>query len=86
MKWPNFLDETGVAKLYKVRAVPTMYLIDAEGRMVGDNLRGEALAENWLIYSIDFEFIMPICSYGNAMDFFRCISVIVLYTASGKLR
>lgn len=45
LKWPNFLDETGVAKLYKVRAVPTMYLIDAEGRMVGDNLRGEALAE-----------------------------------------
>lgn len=45
LKWHNFLDETGVAKLYKVRAVPTMYLIDAEGRMVGDNLRGEALAE-----------------------------------------
>ncbi len=45
LKWPNFLDETGVAKLYKVRAVPTMYLIDAEGKMVADNLRGEALAE-----------------------------------------
>ena len=44
LKWPNFLDETGVAQLYKVRAVPTMYLIDAEGRMVGENMRGEALA------------------------------------------
>lgn len=44
LEWPNFLDETNVAKLYKVRAVPTMYLIDAEGKMVGDNLRGEALA------------------------------------------
>lgn len=42
--WPNFLDETGVAALYKVKFVPTMYLITSDGVMVGENLRGEALA------------------------------------------
>ena len=44
LTWPNFLDETGVAALYKVKCVPTMYLITADGVMVGENLRGEALA------------------------------------------
>lgn len=44
LTWPNFLDETGVAALYKVKFVPTMYLISADGVMVGENLRGEALA------------------------------------------
>lgn len=42
--WPNFLDTEGIADLYKVKFVPTMYLIDEEGVMVGENLRGEALA------------------------------------------
>ena len=45
LPWPNFLDETGVAALYKVKFVPTMYLINADGVMVGENLRGEDLAE-----------------------------------------
>lgn len=45
LPWPNFLDETGVADLYKVRFVPTMYLIDAQGTLVGENLRGQALAD-----------------------------------------
>ena len=45
LTWPNFLDETGVAALYKVKFVPTMYLITADGVMIGENLRGEALAE-----------------------------------------
>ena len=44
LTWPNFLDETGVAALYKVKFVPTMYLITADGVMVGENLRGEAVA------------------------------------------
>lgn len=44
LTWPNFLDETGVAALYKVKFVPTMYLITADGVMVGENLRGDALA------------------------------------------
>jgi len=32
-----------VAKLYNVTGVPAMYLLDAEGRIVSDNARGEAL-------------------------------------------
>ena len=34
-----------MADLYKVKSVPTMYLIDAQGVMVGENLRGQALAD-----------------------------------------
>ena len=44
LAWPNFLDETGVASLYKVRFVPTTYLIDSEGVMIGENILGEELA------------------------------------------
>jgi len=45
LEWPNFRSQE-VADLYKVNAVPTMYLIDAEGKIVadGNNARGEALA------------------------------------------
>lgn len=45
LPWNNFLDETGVADLYHVKAIPAMYLIDAEGTLVGENLRGEALTD-----------------------------------------
>lgn len=43
--WPNFLSPE-VANEYKVRAVPTMYLLDAEGKVVAENdeARGEKLA------------------------------------------
>lgn len=44
LTWPNFCDEE-VANLYKVKAVPTMYLVDAQGILVAQDLRGEALAE-----------------------------------------
>ena len=44
LAWPNFLDETGVASLYKVRFVPTTYLIDSEGIMIEENILGEELA------------------------------------------
>ena len=45
LEWPNFRSQE-VADLYKVNAVPTMYLIDAEGKIVadGNNARGEGLA------------------------------------------
>ena len=45
LPWHNFLDDGSVADLYKVSSIPAMYLIDAEGVMVGENLRGEALAK-----------------------------------------
>lgn len=44
LPWPNFRDEE-VADLYKVKSIPSMYLIDAKGILVGENLRGEALAD-----------------------------------------
>lgn len=44
LEWPNFLDTEGVATLYNVKFVPTMYLIDANGIILAENLRGEQLA------------------------------------------
>lgn len=46
MAWPNFRDQ-GVADLFKVKSVPTVYLLDSEGKIVASNMecRGEALGE-----------------------------------------
>ncbi|MDE5826998.1 MAG: AhpC/TSA family protein [Duncaniella sp.] len=45
LKWTNIRDgEHTIADKYKVTAVPTMYIVDSEGRLVGENLRGEELA------------------------------------------
>lgn len=46
LQWPNFLSPA-VADQYKVRAVPTMYLLDATGAIVAENeeARGAKLAE-----------------------------------------
>ena len=45
LQWPNFLSPA-VADEYKVKAVPTMYLLDAQGKVVAENeeARGEKLA------------------------------------------
>ncbi len=45
LQWPNFLSPA-VADQYKVRAVPTMYLLDSTGAIVAENedARGEKLA------------------------------------------
>lgn len=37
--------DTSIAAKYNVSAVPTMYLVDADGCLVAENLRGEVLAE-----------------------------------------
>lgn len=45
LKWPNLLDEGGTAAdLYKVQAIPTMFLIDNSGKVILDGKRGEELA------------------------------------------
>lgn len=45
MVWPNLRDtDKSIAKNYHVSSVPTMYIIDGNGRLVAENLRGEELA------------------------------------------
>ena len=46
LQWPSFLDKD-VANLFKVRAVPTIYIVDANGKIVAmnDEIRGEKLGE-----------------------------------------
>ena len=36
--------EQGICNLYKVQYYPTLYLLDAEGKVVAKDLRGEELA------------------------------------------
>lgn len=43
--WHNFRDTDGsISKLYKVQAIPAMFLVDANGVLIAENLRGEELA------------------------------------------
>lgn len=44
LKWPNFND-LEISALYKVKAVPTTFLIDSKGRLIADNIRGEELGK-----------------------------------------
>ncbi|MGM9698213.1 MAG: redoxin domain-containing protein [Prevotella sp.] len=47
LQWPNFIDCTNVSKVYNVRSVPSMFLIDVEDMTIiasGNDARGEALA------------------------------------------
>ncbi len=44
--WPNLRDtDKSIAQKYHVSSVPTMYIVDGQGRLVGENLRGEALTK-----------------------------------------
>ena len=47
LEWANVSDlkfwDNAVAKLYGVKSVPQNYLIDPTGKIIGINLRGEAL-------------------------------------------
>ena len=46
LTWPNFRDiKENISALYKVKAVPTMYLIDKNGIMIAENAKGEELAK-----------------------------------------
>ena len=43
--WPNFLDvDQSVSEQLKVKAIPKMFLMDANGILISDALRGEELA------------------------------------------
>lgn len=45
LPWYNDIDgQQGICNLYKVQYYPTLYLLDAEGKVVAKDLRGEELA------------------------------------------
>lgn len=43
LPWPNFRDLSGIANMYQVRAIPSTFLLNANGVILEENLRGEAL-------------------------------------------
>ena len=49
MTWPQMSDlkgwESAGAKVYGITSIPASVLLDAEGKIIGMNLRGEALGE-----------------------------------------
>lgn len=45
MQWPNLFDNDKVSKTFKVKAIPATFLVDENGFVVAENLRGEALDE-----------------------------------------
>tara|TARA_R110001592_G_scaffold173853_2_gene412588 strand:- start:2698 stop:3885 length:1188 start_codon:yes stop_codon:yes gene_type:complete len=45
MIWPNLLDNDVVNKSFKVKTIPATFLVDENGIVILDNLRGEALEE-----------------------------------------
>ena len=47
LPWPNFLDKGDVANIYNVKAIPAMFLMDANGKLIatGEDARGERLAK-----------------------------------------
>lgn len=38
LPWPSFLDKGTTANAWKVRAIPTMFLLDSKGVVVGEGL------------------------------------------------
>jgi thiol-disulfide isomerase/thioredoxin len=44
LPWPNFRDEAGIADQYGVKFIPAMFLLDANGVLIAENIRGEELA------------------------------------------
>lgn len=45
LSWPNFRDTDGtLAMAWGVKTIPCMYLLSADGKIVAENARGEALA------------------------------------------
>ena len=43
MQWPNLLNNDGVDDKYFVRTIPAIFLVDANGIVLDDKLRGESL-------------------------------------------
>ncbi|MNL52364.1 thiol-disulfide oxidoreductase [compost metagenome] len=47
MPWVQLLNdkETGVNRLYEIKAIPANFLIDPQGKIIATNLRGHALEQ-----------------------------------------
>lgn len=43
MQWHNLLDDDKVSNVFKVKTIPATFLMDSNGVIVGENLRGEEL-------------------------------------------
>lgn len=43
LAWPNFLDAQGASDAFRVKAIPAMFLVNEQGVVIEENIRGEAL-------------------------------------------
>jgi thiol-disulfide isomerase/thioredoxin len=45
LPWYSFLDRKGLADAYNVKAIPAMFLLDAQGKVVAENVTLEEIKE-----------------------------------------
>lgn len=45
MPWPNFLDQQEIADKWNVKAIPAMFIVDAKGVVVAENVKLEEIRE-----------------------------------------
>lgn len=45
LSWPNYIDTEGFADTYKVKFIPSIFLVDKNGVLIEENIKGEALTE-----------------------------------------
>ena len=45
LPWPNFLDTQGAKEVWAVRSIPAMFLLDATGKIIAEDIRGEELVK-----------------------------------------
>lgn len=45
MPWPNFLDQQEIADKWNVKAIPAMFIVDAKGKVVAENVKLEEIRE-----------------------------------------
>ncbi|HEY1202480.1 MAG TPA: thioredoxin-like domain-containing protein, partial [Niastella sp.] len=45
LPWYSFLDRKGLADAYNVKAIPAMFLLDAQGKVVAENVSLEQIKE-----------------------------------------
>ncbi|NCC47107.1 MAG: AhpC/TSA family protein [Bacteroidia bacterium] len=45
LPWPNFLDPGTISDLYKVKFIPSTFLVDQNGKVVAENIKGQELEQ-----------------------------------------
>jgi peroxiredoxin len=45
LSWPNLIDKDGISDKYSIKTIPAMFVVDKNGKVIGEKLRGESLPD-----------------------------------------